>query len=496
MRGLRQYSMLALFGVLGSFVLSTESPAQGVRNRISVLVDSSASMLQTPQQVTFVQSCLVGGTPWNPCTFTGNPSAAQEACNACVRDTIRFRPTCGGANIWSASCRTDYANCVAALTGQACSAVMSATEGVATRGDGSLEITGCDLDGSATADDSKLFKSKVAVRATATAVSGVEFSLWRFRQVVGGQACTTDAECPDSPGGSSILTCENVSGSNVCAFDADLLDGPTTAGFEGQCDAFTHTGSPASFSCAACDFSNSYDRTVCELYSLQEVRSGGASPLGGASVACFPSANPSHRFITYHGAVGGAGSCDPSGGDRLVDFPPDSSTSNVASIASWLDHTQTAPAAPVELRANGGGPLAAMLRDLRVSLLATLATDVNTACRRYRVALVVDNTDNCESNAAAVTAAAALQDLGFTPPGGMPVSGYAVPVHVIGFGVCPAGTPNCAAIQALDAVAAAGATTSATRVSTEAELSAALAEIAASVNTDTCVESLFDDGFE
>jgi hypothetical protein len=49
---------------------------------------------------------------WNPCTFNGNPTAAQEACNACVRDTINFDPTC--ASTWDASCRTDYTNCIGA----------------------------------------------------------------------------------------------------------------------------------------------------------------------------------------------------------------------------------------------------------------------------------------------------------------------------------------------------------------------------------------------
>jgi hypothetical protein len=490
MRGLQR--CLRLWLVAGLVVFASETAAQPTRNRISILVDSSGSMLQTPQKLSFSQSC----TGFNPCTFLGNPTVAQEACNPCVSDTIRRDSTCASA--WDASCQTGYAQCRTALTGLAgCTAGLQAFSAVATRGDGSLELPGCDLSGDGIADDSALFQAKIAVHATAAAASGVEFALWRFRQVIGGQSCTSDPQCPDTPGGQSVLTCENVAGSDICAFDADLLDGPTMPGFEGQCSVFTHTGSRADFACVTCDSTTSYERAACEFFQLGRVRVGSVSPLNGTStVACFPQPNPTHRFITYHGAVSNAGVCDPAGGDRLVDFPLTSASSNLSAIVEWLDHTQSVPAAPAELRANGGAPLAAMLRDLRSSLLTTLAADPNTPCRRYSAVLVVDGIDTCETNSAAVGAASALQDLSFTNPGGTLVSGFAVPVHVVAFGACPQGSPNCAAVAALDAVAAAGGTAGAFRVSTELELSLVLANLANVQDFDACTLGVFADGFE
>lgn len=470
---------------VAALALGQPASAQPVRNRLSVAIDSGTGMLQTPARIAFTESCT--GVGFNPCLGNNlNPSAAQESCNACVRDTIRSSAAC--ATSWNTSCADAYRVCIQNVTGQAvCSGVMTATSAVATRGDGSVELPGCDLDADAAADDSKIFQAKVAVRSAAVAVPDVEVALWRFAQVVGGGPCASAADCPRAPGGGSAFTCASFAGAARCVFDADLLDGPTTAGFEGQCDMFTHTGSPASFACSACDFQSTYDRAACEMFDLDRVRSGGASPLGGSTVQCYPVADPSHRYITYRGGC--------TGGDRLVDFPL-GTTSNLAAIGTWLDHAQPAPASDVELRANGGSPVAALLRDQRAALLGTLAADPSATCRRYAIALVLDGPDNCEATTASEAAAAALQNLGFTPPGGAAVSGYAVPVHVFAFGVCPASDPNCADIQALDAVAASGGTRSAVRVGTDAELGAALGALAASLDVDTCVDGIFNDGFE
>jgi hypothetical protein len=475
-----------LLSMLVAFACAASAHAQ-TRNRLSIVIDSGVGMLQTPARVAFRESCHDAG--FNPCTATGNPSPAQETCNACVRDTISATPAC--ASNWLSTCRTAYAACVATVTGQSCDAIMSATTAIATRGDGSVELPGCDLDSNASADDSKLFQAKVAVQSTAAAVTDIEVALWRFAQVTGGQTCMSAAECPNVPGGA--FSCENFSGANRCVFDADVLDAATTPGFEGQCSPFTHTGSPSTFTCNACDITTSYDRVRCELLDLNQVRSGGRSPLGGgtATVQCYPAADPTHRFITYHG-VG----CGMAGGDRLVDFPPDPMSSNLAAIGAWLDHAQPAPATDVELRANGASPVAALLRDVRTTLLDTLAADASATCRRYAIALVLDGPDNCEPNSASVDAAVALQSLSFTPPGGQPVTGRAVPVHVFGFGECAIGEPNCADLLPLDAVAAAGGTGSAVRVATEAELATALGTLAMSLEVDTCVDALFADSFE
>ena len=179
---------------LAVIAIAVPASAQPVKNRISILVDSSGSMVLTPEIVTFTETC----TGWNPCTFNGNPTAAQEACNACVRDTINFDPTC--ASTWDASCRTDYTNCIGATIGGACTATMTVSDGVSTRGDGSADLTGCDLDGDGQANDSRMYQAKDALNNVVATFGEVEFALWRYRQVTGGQACTTDGFGNESRG--------------------------------------------------------------------------------------------------------------------------------------------------------------------------------------------------------------------------------------------------------------------------------------------------------
>jgi hypothetical protein len=97
--------------------------AQPVKNRISVMVDSSGSMLLTPQIVTLTENC---SQLWNPCTQTGNRSATEESCNPCVRDTINYAPTC--ANNWTGpstvanTCADLYRICIANTIGGGCTA--------------------------------------------------------------------------------------------------------------------------------------------------------------------------------------------------------------------------------------------------------------------------------------------------------------------------------------------------------------------------------------
>src|SRR6185503_6679631 len=63
-------------GLLLTGVAIDSAAAQPVKNRISVLVDSSQSMLLTPEIVTFPETCVAN--QWNGCTSSGNPTAAQE----------------------------------------------------------------------------------------------------------------------------------------------------------------------------------------------------------------------------------------------------------------------------------------------------------------------------------------------------------------------------------------------------------------------------------
>lgn len=455
-----------------------------VRSRVAVIVDTSAAMRATPEMLTFTDSCSTGNA-WNPCTFTTNPSAAQETCNACVRDTIAFDSSCGGMGFWDAACRAAYATCVTALTGQACSPTLTATASITTRGDGSAAQPGCDLDGNDFSDDSRFFLVKEALAGVVVSHDDVELSLWRFRQVVGGQLCDASPACPDTPGGLSILECEdhdsNAGTQSRCVLDADRLDGPTAAGFEGQCSLESFTGSPAGFGCTTCDFANSYERAACELFDLDQVRTNGSSPLGGAVVSCYPLANPTHRFQREHGAQWNAGACDPTGGESLVAFPSTGFDDNRIDILEWIDHGQPDLTIHDELRADGLRPLAASLRDLRSSMVAELAADEASDCRPYRVVVVSAGSESCETVGDAVDAAGDLLGLG-------------LPVHVFGVGPCPATTPNCQARVDLDSIAAAGGTSAAIVVDDPLELAAALeVAISSSVLHETCGDGIDDD---
>ncbi len=474
-----------LLALVAALTVSNVQAQEPVRPRIAILPDTSSSMLLTPQILAFSETCA----DWNPCTFVGNPTAPQESCNTCVRDTINFTSTC--ASNWTTSCRTAYGSCVANVSGQACNATIQAHEGLATRGDGSAQLPGCDLDGDGFAQESRMYQAKKALGQVVGAHTDVEFSLWRFGQVTGGQICTSNAECPKSPGDLSILDCENhdlnAATPSLCAFDADRLDASTDVGFEGQCSRLTHTGAASTFACNKCDFTTSYDRAQCEFFDLARVKTGAVSPLNEiSSVQCLPEANPQHRFISYHGALG-TGSCDPASGDLLVTFPASNSEDNRPEFSAWIDHQQTDFSADVELRANGRKPLAAALRDIRVATVAALNADMHVPCRRYRVVLIVDGPDTCEPPESAITAVQALQDLDFINGAGNTVSDFDVPVYVIAFAACPSSDPNCEARQSLDAVAAAGGTGAAFSVSSEIELELTLEQIAAdAVPVETC----------
>jgi hypothetical protein len=461
-----------------------------MRARVSVLLDSSGSMLLTPDIITFPETCAATG--FNGCTSTGNPSPAQEACNACVAWTIRVSAGC--ATNWTTSCRTTYTNCYRAVTGASgCAQSLALVGGVTTRGDGSILTPGCDVNGNGHPDDSRLYQAKEALRQV-VADTDVEMALWRWAQVEGGQVCTTDAECSDTPGGMSLLSCESVSGIDRCVVDSAILGSAA-----GQCNALTWNGAASSFSCAECSDTGA-ERLLCEAYALDRVRTGGPSPLAGTVNCALPTAD--HRFIASHGALSNNGACDPSGGERVVDFPATGWGENRADIDAWIDHQQPEVDAS-EITPHGAGPLAAALRDMRASLLTTLAADARTPCRKYKVILVVDGQDTCEPDTSAVAAAAALQDLSFTNARGVAVTDFDVPVHVVGLAACPPAQPNCPASQAMNAIAGAGGTGTAVFVATQAELQAALTALTADpvVEEATCngldddCDGAVDEGF-
>jgi hypothetical protein len=474
----RLVSLSLLTLALGEPCLRGSAHAQTAPNRVAILVDSSASMLTTPEQVTFPETCLALG--WNGCTSAGNPSAAQESCNACMAYTLRQTASC--ASNFTAACRSTYSACARSVTGgSACVQTLGVQGGVSTRGDGSALTPGCDVDGDGLANDSALYQAKEALRSVAQATPGVELALWRFAQLEGGGTCSVDTDCPSPPAGPRRFTCRSVAGVNRCMLDAATL-GPAS----GQCAPFTWNGADASFTCASCGAG--LERVVCDAHRLEAIRSGGTSPLAGTVQCALPAT--SHPYLASHGALITNGSCDLNGGELLVDFPASAGGDNRAALTAWLDHTQPNLSSDVELTANGASSLAASLRDLRAWLLATARADSQTPCRSYRVVLVVGGEDTCEGASGAAAAAATFQGMSFTSAAGVPVLDYDVPVYVLAFGVCPPGQPGCAALAGYDAIAAAGGTGTAIQVDDAAALADQLSALSNLPPTCGCVDGV------
>jgi hypothetical protein len=471
-----------LVGFVVALIVVADAHAQPVKPRISVMVDSSGSMLLTPEIVTTPETCVAQS--WNGCVNTGlNPTLAQESCNACVAWTTRVRPACATAWTSGNGCAGTYTNCYRFFYGSTatCGQTLNLSEGVPTRGDGTALTPGCDVDGDGQANDSRMYQAKEAVNNVVATFGEVEFALWRYAQVEGGQSCATDASCPDTPGGSSVLTCENVAGANVCALDAANIGSAT-----GQCNMFTWNGADSTFACSQCsDAGGSAERLLCEAYQLDRIRTGGTSPLAGTVNCALPST--SHPFMMNHGG------CDPSGGERLVDFPATGFDDNYAQIRQWIDHQQPNVSTDVEINAQGGTPIAASLRDMRTAIYNSARLDTRTPCRKHQVIFLTDGGESCETVADAVTAAGTFQNMSFTNAAGTVVPDYDVPVYVIGFAVCPPGQPNCQTRQDLNSIAAAGGTGTAILVNSQLELQLALAQIvASSVLAERC-NNLDDD---
>ncbi|MBU0553630.1 SUMF1/EgtB/PvdO family nonheme iron enzyme [Myxococcota bacterium] len=137
------------------------------------------------------------------------------------------------------------------------------------------------------------------------------------------------------------------------------------------------------------------------------------------------------------------------GGELLVAIDPEAHMD----VLSWLDHHEDVPYDPTgnrELRGDGGTPIAGSLRSARAHFVDDiLPVDPRRGCRSYAVILLTDGEETCEDPNAAVTAAAALQDLRF--------QGAVIPIdtYVIGFGGDTDGSPL------LEAIARAGGTTEA-----------------------------------
>ena len=442
--------------------------AQDTKSRISVLLDNSGSMVLTPEIVEFPEA----SGAFNPCNTSGSPPPDTD-CNGCVAYTAEIDPFCSGT-AWDLTCRNSYRdNCYQVITGNAGCDYMDGVNfgGVATRGDGSLQQPGCDLNADGLANDSRIYQAKEAINTVAATFGEVEFALWRFEGVVGGQFCNVSSQCPTAPGGGAPLTCV----SNTCVLDAAFIGQN-----QGQCSICTWTGAASNWDCDNCSGGVVYS---CVANDLEDVRTGGLSPLDLTStVSCL--APVISRYMPFSGPYDYGAGCDPLGGTRLVDFPATGFDDNYDEIVEQINHDGSDG---FEIKASGGTPIAASLRDMRAGLLTTLAADDRTPCRSYDVIVLTDGGESCEAVADAVTAAANLQNLAFTNPVPQSITNFDVDVYVVGFAICPPADPNCQTAQDLDAIAAAGGTGSAILVDNQLDLQAALSQIVSgSIVSESC----------
>jgi hypothetical protein len=268
----------------------------------------------------------------------------------------------------------------------------------------------------------------------------------------------------------------------------------------------------------------------------------------------------------YVGTVGNGGSScfypsgsgSPSyggGGDMLVPFS--STTDTATQIYPWINSDESDGE---ELRASGATPIADSLKTTKNYLLSAggpLATDPSIPCRGYSVIFLTDGAETCGGNPA--TAAAALRNLVVPRAGdaactdpcsvsgdvcyqGMchPVNASSVDLttthescanpcgssslscvetappakagtcqavvdvktYVIGFSLCPDGTGTCPDAQALNAIAAAGGTSTAYVATSALDIETVVSGIvSASIKPELCngvddnCNGLVDEGY-
>ena len=247
---MKRAQLVTLASVLCSFaaLLPGDATAQTqVKPRFVVILDTSGSMLWTPQQITLGPSYIVhaSGPTAGPNNITCATTPPACTAGAACAYSNGGQSTCGagqhcGPNGICSGCGTDldctggHCVCPTELGEQVCQASdlkCHIIQGVPTHGDGSRENPGCDINNDGQDNDSKMFQAKGALTNIFNAYSEAEYALERYNQLTGGLVagtacndgngalcsvfCSTNAQC--NPNGGSNATCVPIGGGqSVC----------------------------------------------------------------------------------------------------------------------------------------------------------------------------------------------------------------------------------------------------------------------------------------
>jgi hypothetical protein len=290
------------------------------------------------------------------------------------------------------------------------------------------------------------------------------------------------------------------------------------------CQPWSYTQCTASFACSGCADTGPAPtpEDTCVANRLDATCHGDPSPLGG-TIACASPTDSQTAFqscLYYNGRDRTSVACHPPDyigeGEVLVGFPT-AAGDNIAQVLAWIDHHEAdfLGGTDRELRANGDTPLGGALVSAGNYLVASvLPGDAQKrTCRAYNVVLLTDGAETC-GGGPAVRAQLLHQGIRcngasccwpYTSPSCTPAQypeSIAVKVWGVGFAVCPPGEPNCQARRDLNNIAALGGTGTAYFVQNQVELQAALAEIIAqSIPAEICdgldndCNGLTDEGF-
>jgi hypothetical protein len=521
-----------LWGVLRTLPASGQEP---IKPRFVVILDTSGSMLQSPQQVVLGKfptsalppftgvacsqsppACTVGAA----CAYPNGPCSAGQSCSP-----AGFCVNCG-ANL---DCIGGLCKCPQEFGGESIchtDGFCHLVDGVATHGDGSLEQPGCDENGDGLFNDSKLYQSKSALSSVISAYGEAEYALERYNQLNGGGTCTTGSSvcnvvcgAAGDPACGGGTTCTHVagtpngcnrtqgtSGTCVCACNA----GTGTCGADQRCNScptgpdgtnrFSCVNLGAGNQCMNCPVSGpgTVDLTnglldVCGATSYVECPSSfQCSQCGNIAFSCnyYAIDQTCKGDPTMLGAgtvtCGSANQTDPNMCIKYAGVYGNSTqtcvngTGDVVvafpspifdNYGQLLSWINNTEGDGVEFRANGATPLAGALSSAGTFLSTALGSDAASSCRNYSVILITDGMETCGGNPA--NAAAALRT---TAVGGGPAT-KDVKTYVIGFSLCPPQDPNCFAGQSLNGIAASGGTGAAFLVNDQVSLQATLANI-------------------